>query len=44
VTADGNCICGDPAIAYGKLYFTSRDGSVYCFVPARPGEPAVPEA
>jgi outer membrane protein assembly factor BamB len=39
-----NCICGDPAIAYGKLYFSSRDGCVYCFAPAGPGEPTVPEA
>src|SRR6185437_7655075 len=40
----GNTICGDPAFAYGRLYFTSRDGKVYCFAPARDGEPLVPEA
>lgn len=40
----GNCICGDPAIAYGRLYFTSRDGMVYCFEPARPGVPTTPVA
>jgi outer membrane protein assembly factor BamB len=39
-----NCICGDPALAYGKLYFTSRDGRVYCFAPAKAGEPTVPDA
>jgi outer membrane protein assembly factor BamB len=39
-----NCICGDPAIAYGKLYFASRDGCVYCFAPAKEGEPTVPDA
>jgi outer membrane protein assembly factor BamB len=39
----GNTVCGDPAIAYGRLYFTSRDGRVYCFAPARPGEPIRPD-
>lgn len=40
----GNTVCGDPAIAYGRLYFTSRDGRVYCFAPAKPGEALKPEA
>jgi outer membrane protein assembly factor BamB len=40
----GNTICGEPALAYGRLYLASRDGCVYCFVPARDGEPATPEA
>jgi outer membrane protein assembly factor BamB len=40
----GNTICGDPALAYGRLYFTSRDGRVYCFTPAKEGEPVTPEA
>jgi outer membrane protein assembly factor BamB len=40
----GNTICGDPALAYGRLYFISRDGCVYCFVPAKEGEPTTPEA
>ncbi|MBL8799005.1 MAG: PQQ-binding-like beta-propeller repeat protein [Planctomycetia bacterium] len=40
----GNTICGEPALAYGRLYFHSRDGCVYCFVPAREGEPTTPEA
>lgn len=39
-----NCICGDPALAYGKLYFHSRDGNVYCFIPAKNGEPTTPDA
>ena len=39
----GNTVCGDPAVAYGRLYFTSRDGRVYCFAPAGPGEPTTPE-
>lgn len=39
-----NCICGDPAIAYGRLYFTSRDGMVYCFTPAKQGESTTPES
>lgn len=39
----GNTVCGEPALAYGRLYFASRDGCVYCFVPAREGEPATPE-
>lgn len=42
--ATANCICGDPALAYGRLYFTSRDGGVYCFAPAKAGEPTTPEA
>lgn len=40
----GNTICGEAALAYGRLYFHSRDGCVYCFVPARAGEPTTPEA
>lgn len=39
-----NTVCGDPAIAYGRLYFSSRDGRVYCCAPAEPGEPMTPEA
>ena len=39
-----NTICGDPAIAYGRLYFASRDGKAYCFAPAAKGEPNTPEA
>lgn len=41
----GACnFCGDPAIAYGRLYVNGRDGRVYCLAPAKPGEPVVPEA
>lgn len=40
----GNNICGEPALAYGKLYFASRDGCVYCFTPCKEGEPTTPEA
>jgi outer membrane protein assembly factor BamB len=40
----GNTICGEPALAYGKLYFMSRDGCVYCFAPAKEGEPTTPDA
>src|SRR5262249_4419387 len=40
----GNTICGEPALAYGRLYFASRDGCVYCFAPAREDEPTTPEA
>jgi outer membrane protein assembly factor BamB len=40
----GNTICGEPAIAYGKLYFAGRDGRLYCFVPAKDGEPTTPDA
>jgi outer membrane protein assembly factor BamB len=40
----GNTICGEPAPAYGRLYCHSRDGNVYCFVPAKEGEPITPEA
>jgi outer membrane protein assembly factor BamB len=40
----GNTVCGEPALAYGRLYFHSRDGCVYCFVPAKDGEPTTPEA
>lgn len=29
----GNNACGDPAIAYGKLYLNSRDGRIYCYEP-----------
>src|SRR5439155_423487 len=29
---------------YGRLYFASRDGCVYCFAPAKDGEPTTPEA
>ena len=39
-----NTICGDPAIAYGRLYFASRDGRAYCCAPAEKGEPTTPEA
>lgn len=39
-----NTVCGDPAIAYGRLYFASRDGRVYCCAPAGPDEPMTPEA
>jgi outer membrane protein assembly factor BamB len=39
-----NTICGDPAIAYGRLYFAGRDGRAYCLAPAKKGEPATPEA
>ena len=39
-----NTVCGDPAIAYGRLYFASRDGRVYCCVPAAAEEPMTPEA
>ena len=39
-----NTVCGDPAIAYGCLYFASRDGRVYCCAPAKMGEPMTPEA
>ena len=39
-----NTVCGDPAIAYGRLYFASRDGRVYCCVPAEPDERMTPEA
>ena len=39
-----NTICGDPAIAYGRLYFASRDGKAYCCAPAEKGEPTTPEA
>ena len=39
-----NTVCGDPAIAYGRLYFASRDGRAYCCAPAEPGEPTTPEA
>jgi outer membrane protein assembly factor BamB len=40
----GDNVCGEPAIAYGRLYFISRDGYVYCFAPAKPGEAAIPDA
>lgn len=40
----GNTICGEPALAYGRLYFHSRDGCVYCFAPTKDGEPTTPEA
>lgn len=40
----GNTICGEPALAYGRLFFHSRDGCVYCFAPAKDGEPTTPEA
>lgn len=39
-----NTVCGDPAIAYGRLYFASRDGRVYCCVPSGMDEPITPEA
>jgi outer membrane protein assembly factor BamB len=37
-------VCGEPAIAYGRLYFNSRDGRVYCMVPAKEGEAVEPES
>ena len=40
----GNNACGDPAIAYGRLYLNSRDGRIYCLEPAKPGEPSLPES
>lgn len=40
----GNTICGESALAYGRLYFAGRDGCVYCFAPASEGEPTTPEA
>ncbi|MHC4914749.1 MAG: outer membrane protein assembly factor BamB family protein [Planctomycetota bacterium] len=40
----GNNACGDPAIAYGRLYLNSRDGRIYCLEPAKPGEPTLPES
>lgn len=40
----GNTICGEPALAYGRLYAASRDGCIYCFAPAKEGEPTTPEA
>jgi outer membrane protein assembly factor BamB len=36
--------CGDPAIAYGKLYLNSRDGRIYCLAPVKKGQPASVEA
>ncbi len=36
--------CGDPAIAYGRLYLNSRDGRIYCLAPVKKGEPASVEA
>ncbi|NQT12345.1 MAG: PQQ-binding-like beta-propeller repeat protein, partial [Planctomycetes bacterium] len=39
-----NTVCGDPAIAYGRLYFASRDGRVYCCAPCEEGERMTPEA
>lgn len=38
----GNNACGDPAIAYGRLYVNSRDGRIYCYEPVKPGETAQP--
>ncbi|MHC4915262.1 MAG: outer membrane protein assembly factor BamB family protein [Planctomycetota bacterium] len=40
----GDNVCGEPAVAYGRLYAVSRDGRIYCFAPAKPGEPTVPES
>jgi outer membrane protein assembly factor BamB len=40
----GNTVCGDPAISYGQLYFTSRDGRVYCFAPASADKTLKPDA
>lgn len=37
-------ICAEPSIAYGRVYAVSRDGRVYCFGPAKEGEPTTPEA
>lgn len=39
-----NTVCGDPAIAYGRLYFASRDGRVYCCAPAKQDDRMTPEA
>ncbi len=39
-----NTVCGDPALAYGRLYFSSRDGRVYCCAPAGADEEMTPEA
>ncbi|MGE3803225.1 MAG: PQQ-binding-like beta-propeller repeat protein [Gemmataceae bacterium] len=39
----GNNACGDPALAYGKLYLNSRDGRVYCYAPVKEGERALPD-
>jgi outer membrane protein assembly factor BamB len=39
-----NTVCGDPAIAYGRLYFASRDGRAYCCAPTEEGEPMTTEA
>ena len=39
-----NTVCGVPAIAYGRLYFASRDGRAYCCAPAEKGELMTPEA
>ncbi|MCA9222877.1 MAG: PQQ-like beta-propeller repeat protein, partial [Planctomycetales bacterium] len=33
----GNNACGDPALAYGKLYLNSRDGRIYCYQPIGDG-------
>ncbi|MEX1097847.1 MAG: PQQ-binding-like beta-propeller repeat protein, partial [Planctomycetales bacterium] len=27
----GNTVCGEPALAYGRVHIASRDGRVYCF-------------
>jgi len=40
----GNNACGDPAIAYGRVYFNSRDGRIYCFAPVKKGEKAKADA
>ena len=37
-------VCGEPAIAYGRMYAVSGGGHIYCFAPAREGEPTTPEA
>jgi outer membrane protein assembly factor BamB len=40
----GNNACGDPAIAYGKLYLNSRDGRIYCYEPVGDAEAALPDS
>jgi outer membrane protein assembly factor BamB len=40
----GNNACGDPAIAYGKLYLNSRDGRIYCYAPVDESQPSLPDS
>ncbi|MHC4916178.1 MAG: outer membrane protein assembly factor BamB family protein, partial [Planctomycetota bacterium] len=37
-------VCGETAIAYGKLYQVSGGGHIYCYAPAKNGEPTTPGA